>query len=88
MEGWGRGAAWLLQSVSALGDSWTASHLLACGGQPCYRSHKVQILWLEHDQRLWDLSRREADSHSPLNVGQKTPWMDTSIGQSLILQWQ
>lgn len=47
---WGEeGVAWLSQSAPALGDSWTPSNLLAYGGQPCYHSHKDQILGLEHD---------------------------------------
>lgn len=40
----GGGVTWPPQSVPALGDSWTPSHLLACGGQPCYHSHKDQVL--------------------------------------------
>lgn len=68
------GIAWGPQTVPALGDSWTPSNLLACGGQPCYHSHKDQILGLEHDQHLWDLARREAYYHSPINVDQKTAW--------------
>lgn len=69
----GRGGlvAWLPQSVPALGDSWTPSTLLACGGQPYYHGHKDQIPGLEHEQRLLDLARRGACYHSLINVDQK-----------------
>lgn len=59
--------------MAALGDSWTPTNLLACGGQSSYCSHKDQIPGLEHEQRLLDLARREANYHSPINVDHKQP---------------
>lgn len=47
-------------------------------------SHKDQILGLEHDQRLWDLARREAFNQSPINVDQKTAWDHSPLGHQFI----
>lgn len=77
----GRGGVCMAASVSSrLGDSWTPSNLLACWGQPCYHSHKDQILGLEHDQCLWDLSRREAYYHNPIKEDQETAWDYSPVG--------